>query len=536
MISVYLLNFTKNHLSTAQPNLSSLTPIDCKMKSPCSTVKPVLEISGKPSVLTSYAATNYAYIAVFNCYYFVTNTVFNGSIVTIYLEEDYLATWKAAIEASTQYVLRAASNYDSTIKDTKYPIKAVNPNHSINYGDQRANPLQPSSGSYGCFVVGVVSKAGSLSGCVSYYAMSYLVFIDFMLKLFNLTTQWGSGGTDLADGLKKAITDPMQYVASVLWYPYSVNDFVNRSFVSSGTYDITVGYDTITLGAVCYPFGQVLNIEFTNVLTMTLPAHPQAASRGSYLNFEPFSRYYLSFYPFCSLAELDSTKIGGMGTVYLVYTVDLRTGKGTMSVCTALNGTTWADWRPKAPIRVFEAQVGVPIPVSTIHTDIQNMSQYITNATIAAGTEFGGFKQAGSRIVDTMSNWIAGGLQKIMGSDPIAQESLEQFKSDLQPITSEDISSIASNSAAMKSTCEMLGSQGTMSTYSRMPVALWGDFYTVANDDNARFGRPLCQSVTLNTLSGYIQCDRPRISAGSMNLIEQVTVEQLMSAGFYLDP
>ena len=123
-----------------------------------------------------------------------------------------------------------------------------------------------------------------------------------------------------------------------------------------------------------------------------------------------------------------------------------------------------------------------------------------------------------------------------MGSDPIAQESLEQFKSDLQPITSEDISSIASNSAAMKSTCEMLGSQGTMSTYSRMPVALWGDFYTVANDDNARFGRPLCQSVTLNTLSGYIQCDRPRISAGSMNLIEQVTVEQLMSAGFYLDP
>ena len=535
-ISVYLMNFTKNHKSTAQPNLTGLTPINAKLKTPCSVIKPVLEISGSPSSLATYAAYNYAFISVFNCHYFIVNTVFNGTLVTLYLEEDYLATWKSAIEASTQYVLRSASNYDGTIKDTKYPIKAVNPNHSITYGDQRSNPLQPGSASYGVFVVGVVSKAGSLSGCVTYYAMSYLVMIDFMLKLFNLNTQWQGGGADLADGLKKAITDPMQYVVSVMWYPYSVNDFVNRSFVSTGTYNIDVGYDSITLGAVCYPFGQVLNIEFTNMLTMTLPSHPQAASRGSYLNFEPFSRYYLTFYPFCSLAELDSTKVGGMGTVYLVYTVDMRTGKGTMSVCTAINGTTWADWRPKAPIRVFEAQIGVPIPVATIHTDLQNMSQYITNATIAAGTEFGGFQQAGSRIVDTMSNWIAGGLQKLLSSDPVAQESLEQYKSELQPITTDDISSIASNSGAMKSTCEMIGSQGTMSTYSRMPVALWGDFYTVADDDLSRFGRPLCKSVTLNTLSGFIQCDSPRISASSMTLTEQATVEQLMSLGFYLEP
>lgn len=534
-ISVYLLNFTKNHKSTAQPNLTGLTPIDAKLKTPCSVIKPVLEISGKPSTLATYAATNYAFISVFNCHYYVVNTVFNGSLVTLYLEEDYLATWKTAIEASTQYVLRAASNYDGTIKDTKYPIKAVNPNHSITYGDQRSNPLQPGTGSYGCFVVGVVSKGGSLSGCVSYYAMSYLVFIDFMLKLFNLTTQWGGGGTDLADGLKKAITDPMQYVVSVLWYPYSVNDFVNRSFVSSGSYDITVGYDTITLGAVCYPFGQVLNIEFTNVLTMTLPSHPQAASRGSYLNFEPFSRYYLTFYPFCSLAELDSTKVGGMGTVYLVYTVDLRTGKGTMSVCTALNGTTWADWMPKAPIRVFEAQVGVPVPVATIHTELQNLSQYITNLGVAAASEFGGFEQVQEKVVNTASNMVMRGLAKLFNS-PELSEAVDQAESESDVISMGDMSKIASNAAAMKSTCEMIGSQGTMSTYSRMPVALWGDFYTVADDDLARFGRPLCKSVTLNTLSGFIQCDSPRISASSMTLTEQTMVEQLMSIGFYLDP
>ena len=327
----------------------------------------------------------------------------------------------------------------------------------------------------------------------------------------------------------------MQYVVSVLWYPYSVNDFVNRNFVSSGSYDITVGYDTITLGAVCYPFGQVLNIEFTNMLTMTLPSHPQAASRGSYLNFEPFSRYYLTFYPFCSLAELDSTKVGGMGSIYLVYTVDLRTGKGTMSVCTAVNGTTWADWRPKAPIRVFEAQVGVPIPVATIHTELQNLSQYLTNLGVAAASEFGGFEQVQEKVVNTASNLVMRGLSKLFNS-PELSEAVDQAESESDVISMGDMSKIASNAAAMKSTCEMLGSQGTMSTYSRMPVALWGDFYTVADDDLSRFGRPLCKSVTLNTLSGFIQCDSPRINASSMTLTEQTMVEQLMSIGFYLDP
>ena len=127
------------------------------------------------------------------------------------------------------------------------------------------------------------------------------------------------------------------------------------------------------------------------------------------------------------------------------------------------------------------------------------------------------------------------GLSKLFNS-PELSEAVDQAESESDVISMGDMSKIASNAAAMKSTCEMLGSQGTMSTYSRMPVALWGDFYTVADDDLSRFGRPLCKSVTLNTLSGFIQCDSPRISASSMTLTEQTMVEQLMSIGFYLDP
>ena len=535
MIDVYLYNFLKRYNSTAAPSTDGQTPVQCKLKTPCSILKPVLELSINPSNITGMATTaNYVYIPDFNRYYFVVNTVMNGRLLDLYLDVDVLGSYKTVIGNSTQYVLRSASSYNGTIKDTKYPVRAVNPDRTSNsgvYGTQVPNPFQPPSNSFGVFVVGVVAKGGTF-GTVNYYAMSQLVFIAFMLQLFNLTTQWADGGTDLADGLKKAITDPMQYVTSVMWYPYVVGDFVSRGFASATT-SITVGYDTISLSASAYSFDTVLNIQFTNLVGLTIPAHPQASSRGSYMNFEPFSRYYLSFYPFCSLCELDSTQVGGKGTIYVLYTVDLRSGKGICNVCTEFNGTTYADWSPRSPLRVFEAQIGVPLPVGAIHTELQNLSQYLTNTAIATANEFGGFEQASTKITNTLSNKIMGGIAKLFGSEDL-QNMVNDIDASADTIHMGDLSKIASNAASMKSTCEMIGSQGTISTYSRMPLAAWGNFYSAANDAPTLFGRPLCQSVQLSTLSGFIQCDNPKLALSSgMTITEQADIERFMATGFF---
>ena len=532
MFDVYFISYGKNHKSTEQPTLSGVTPYSCKLKAPCSILSPIVEMQIPPVNQGNWVNVNYAYIPDFHRYYFVTNKTLEGKLVVFSLKVDVLASWKTAITGSNQYVLRAASDYDGTIKDTKYPVKAVNPDYSGTYGTQKANPFQP-GGSYtlGSFVVGVVAK-GCPFGTVNYYAMSQLVFINFMLQLFNLPTQWGSGGQDLAEGLKKAITDPMQYVVTCLWYPYSVNDYVNLNLVTAVT-SVTVGYDTFSLSATAYAFNTAVNLEITNVESVTIPSHPQA-SRGSYLNYEPYSRYYLSFYPFCPLVELDSSQVGGIGTLYLVYSVDIRTGKGILSVCRNYNGSTNPTATPRSPIRVFEAQLGVPVPVATIHTELQNLSQYLTSSIAAVGTEFGGFKQSGSRLVDTFSNWIATGIQKVMSNDDAAQQALEQFKSELQPITKEDISNIASNAAAMKSTCEAIGSQGTMSLYSKMPLAAWGNFYYVAEDNLGKYGRPLCKTKTLSSLSGFVQCDNPFITGSGMTLSEQLEIEQMLAQGIYI--
>lgn len=532
MFDVYLLTFSKNHRSTSQPTISSsVTPTKCKLKSPCSVLKPVLEIKISPANQASWVAATYAYIPDFSRYYFITSTVLNGNIVQLSLVVDHLASWKTAITGSSQYVLRSTSSYNGTIKDSRYPIKAVNPDRSGTYGTQIANPLQPGGqNTLGCFVVGIIQK-GSPFGTVSYYAMSQLVFLDFMLKLFNLPTFW-QDGQDLADGLKKAITDPMQYVVSAIWYPYSVNDFVNRNLVTE-TYDVTVGYDTFTLGAKAYAFNTMLNIEFTNLITLTIPDHPQAAARGSYMNFEPFSRYYLSFYPFCNLVELDSTQVGGKGSIYCVYTIDLRTGKGICSVCTEYNGSSYANWTPRSPIRVFEAQVGVPVPVATIHTEIPGIGEYLTNLAVSAADHFGGFNQTSKTLADTASNKIMSGIAKLFGSQDL-QDIVDETAATTQMATMGDLSDIASNALAMKSTCESLGSQGTMSMFSRMPVAAWGNFYYAADDNANKYGRPLCSYTSLNTLSGFVQCDQPYITGSGMTLQEQFDIERDLAEGIYL--
>lgn len=529
MFDVYLMNFQKNVNSTAQPNITGLTPTSVKLKSPCSVLQPVIELSWQPSSQATLAQVNYVYIPDFSRYYFVVKTVFNGTLADIYLKVDALASWKTAITGTSQYVLRSASNWNGAIKDTQYPLKAVLPDHSGVYGTQNPNPFQPSgNNTLGSFVVGVIQK-GCPFGTVSYYVMSQLVFLDFMLKLFNLPTHWGNDGSDLADGLKKAITDPMQYVVSAYWYPYSVNDFVSWGLVTATT-SVTVGYDTFSLGASAYSFNTAVNLEHTDVESFTIPEHPQAASRGSYMNFEPFSRYYLSFYPFAPLVELDSTQVGGAGTIYAVYTIDFRSGRGICSICTQYNGSPIT---PKSPIRVFEAQVGVSLPVATIHTELQSLSEYGTNAAIAAVNEFGGFQQTEKKLVNTLSNKVMGALASLTGSEDL-RNAVEDAETRMDTISLGDLSKIATNAAAMKSTCEMFGTQGTISMFYRMPVAAWGNFYYAADDNAVIFGRPLCAVASLATLSGFTQCATPRIFASGMHLEEQIEIQNKMAEGFFL--
>lgn len=540
--NVIFYNFAKRDNSFKLPNVAGTT-MSCRLKGPCSFQNPVIELTD-PSTITRYAdikGITYAYIADFGRYYFVDRWTLDGIILRAQLSVDVLASFRTQVLATSQYVLRSSSNYDGFVKDTRYPIKAAQPSFN---GTMRLNPLAPSvNNPTGIYVLGIVNSVGSITGSVNYYAFTATDCQYFMQQLFTISTQW-TDGADIADSLKKAITDPMQYIVSAIWFPWSMQDLVDHSLVT-GVQQIGVGYSTITLSGYAGKFVDLIDVEFTNVIAITKPDHPLATARGNYMNYEPYSRYYLSFYPFCGLLELDTTVIGG--TIYLVYTVDLRTGKGVLNVCNFYTGSSWADWRPERPFRVIEAQVGVNIPLASIHTALpSSISEYVQNTVVAAASEAGGFGQMIKKGLTTIGGKIlqAANVPTLVGPDGMVYDNsgsvadLTTPQEELQiegMYNAGDLSRIASNGAAMKSTLEMIGAQGTMSFYDRMPIMLWGNFYTPVNDDVSKFGRPLCSSVILNTLSGFVMCDSPHLAIQGAYQNEIALIEGYLQRGAFIE-
>ena len=530
-MDVYFANLLKKTNSTAQPNLTGITPNVCQLKAPCSVLKPVLELYD--SSLSTHGSDvikcNYAYIPDFHRYYYITNWTFDGNCLICSLEVDVLATYKTEIKASQQYVLRSGSNYSIYVTDAKYTITTAAPTR---YLSSIGNPLQPAANDYGCFVLGILNNRASLTGCVTYYVMSYLVFMTFCSGLFTLSTNWGSSDTSVSDGVKKALTDPFQYVVSLIWLPYSTYDFNSRGFVSSITSAIPVGYDNVPITGTAYEFdASILNVQFTNLVSFTINKHPDRLTRGEWLNVAPYSRYYLSFYPCCGEIEIDSALLQGKSTLDLVYTVDLRTGKGVLNVCTDHAGDSYATWLPNAPLRVLEAQVGVTLPLASIHTVLPSSLGQVVKTAVGTVAGFDGFKDTFLKAYAS----LAQGVGKMLG---YSEEDMSQVYSEIgaEPFQTGDISDIATNAAAVNSTAELIGSQGTVSFNSRMPLQFWSYHFAVADDGNAIYGRPLCQQTLLTNLTGFCQCGNPHTKLPANCYRSEVDmVNNYLATGLYLE-
>lgn len=525
-MDAYIFQFTKKLNSTLQPNVSILTPYSVQLKGACTILNPVIEVFLDPNTeYTDLVKRNYAYIPDFGRYYYINNWTLDGALAVASLETDPLASFKTDILNSSQYVLRSSVMSQGAIVDNKYPILTSAPTISFS---KRANPLQPGISDYGCFVVGILNDQATFGG-LEYYVFSYTGFMLFRRNLFNLATQWGSDTTIVA-GLKKAITDPFQYVCSCIWLPYSIADFVNRGLATQVS-GVNVGYDVISMTAYVYDIS-VLNIQFTNVVSLTVPKHPQATTRGSYLNTAPYTRYFLSFYPFCGMIELDTSWLTGSNYLFLVYTVDLRSGKGILSICSSYSGTSYADWAPESPLRVIEAQIGVEIPLTNVYTALPaSLGELAFNTAVASVEQFGGFMQMGKKIAASAANLMTSAM-----SLPETLQNAVSKNIGAEPFQIGDVAKLATNVAAMNSKAEISGSQGTISLNSRMPLQLYGVFYYVADEDNSKFGRPLCQSVTLSALTGFVQCDNPHITLPAYAMPSEVAeIENYLSAGLYIE-
>lgn len=509
-LTVDFWTFGKRENTTTQPYTSPLkTYSTVQLKDNCSVVNPALKI--REAVNVRVMDWNYCYIHEFSRYYWVSDWMWDNGIWVCELQVDVLASFKTDIGNQTLYILRAyqtsggTSLYDGTVIDTTYPCTAEAPTYQSSAVD---NPyaIGGSGGSSlgGCFVVGIVNRYAD-NGSVSYYAMTTSQFQEFCGKLYNYSSGWlDIDVTEISENLQKALVNPFQYIVSCIYLPIPVSSIqgaTSRATIYFGWWFVNLS----SAAKVVYSF-----YHTSQTISLSIPRHPQASSRGSYLNISPYSFYTLRAYPFGTV-DIDSEAIANYNTLDLYFDVDVVTGQGQLNVC--VNGKN-------NPIRTLSAQVGVSVPTASIMVDytqlgkanvIAGASQAVAEIGSGSGGFFQNLREKASKFIGNVraGNW-----------------------SEIKSNAKESITKIASSALAAKATVEITGQQGTGSLFYTQTLSLSGRFLPVVDEDYEHRGRPLCEVRKINTMRGFILCADADITIPCTDR-EKSAIQAYLEGGFY---
>lgn len=490
------MNSTMRPDQTPFPALSPAASYDCILKAGCDVMSPVLSLD--IGISTNPTALNYAYIADFNRYYFVKTWEWQERLWHIYLEEDVLATWKTNIMGSSLYVLRSASTFDTLLTDELYPTKPGALNRNI----QASRFPWTSDLTNGRFVVGIINKQLAAMGGVSYYVMTNTQF-RAMCRYLMINTSWLDVPTDIADGglddnLLKTLFNPIQYIASVKWVPFVPPTSGSVTDLPYGWWDL----EDITASNLS------LTSPYTDSFTFTLGDHPQAATRGSYLNCAPYTRLMLAGGPFGEIV-LDPNDFQS-GTVYADLIVDCVSGIGRL----LLKNTNVGN--PTYIVDV-SADMGVSIQIAQMGVDRLTQAETIITGSldVAAGTMQ---TAAQATNITNLVNPLAGALQTAASG---AQT------------TSTGVHAIANGIRSSIPQMATTGINGSISSYY-VPPYIRQTFYELVPEDNTENGRPLAQMKVLNTLSGYVLARNGDVMIpGTIN--EHAAVKAYLEGGCFLE-
>ena len=316
--NITLYSFAKRDNSTKQPSGSGTT-LSGTLKYPSSILRPVVEFSAPVSNPSGF---NYAYIAEFSRYYWITDWTFDRGFWIASMNVDALATYKSEIGSSSQYVTRSSASYNLNISDSKYPTLAYS-----TVSNEYFSNLHNEFTNGGSFVIAITDGSTVQSAGLTYYAVRDVVMRDFLDFLYG--GSW-LNASDISQLLQKELVNPMQYIHSIKWYPF---DIPNNTQISLGSDTIKFGFWDSGITA------PVLNVNDSVIgfaETHTITAHPQA-SRGSYLNGSPFTRLLLDCYSFGQI-PIEASYFAATNQITLGIGVDVLTGTGRLTLRAGSSG------------------------------------------------------------------------------------------------------------------------------------------------------------------------------------------------------
>lgn len=460
--------FAKRTNSTKLPSGGHEFGID--LKAPCNIIDPEIKIKTQKDP-TGY---NYCYLPTFSRYYWVKNWTYAEGIWNASLTVDTLASYRDEIGGATEYVVRSSAKYNGTISDGLYPATAEVRSVTIAFQGGFSETI-----SGGFFVIGFIAKAANSIGAITYVVMTPGNAKKLSAKLLTDVSYLSIDNAEISDSLTKVLFNPYQYIVSCNYFPFDVAELTAHLPLVS---NVDVGWWSIDVP--CWILGADNN-NLTKSVSVTIPKHPQAVSRGWYCNASPYTDYTIFLQPF-GVIPLDASKLWGADTLSIQYAVDLFTGDSILRVFT------------DATQLVYEttAKLGVPIQLSNIAFDIPSGSGGLLQTGIAAA--FGGLQAA-----------LSGGSISDVGNGIL----------NAAQATNADVAS--------------KGATGSTIAFDTVPYIV-ARFKILVNDNNEHHGRPLCQRVQLFSIPGFIMVDDPDIALPA-TAAEIDSVKSYMKNGFFLE-
>ena len=489
-INVDFYSFAKKHNSTAVPSSAPLT-FACELKEGCSIVNPVIGIAN--GAAWNPSAYNYAIIASFSRMYYVTDWAYMGGLWWASLAIDVLATYKTTILNSTLYVARASKTYDGTIADSLYPAKTNMTGSWVSEWSTQAAVKSPWKNTFnsGFYVVGIINNDSDSIGAVSYYAFTPAQFATLKSFLLGDTTWTGilTTNPDIGENLYKSLFNPFQYISSVNWFPLAFDNSWGSSITA-----LKFGWWVLN-NLSCY---RLTTYQTRLYQAMHVGEHPQAGSRGRYLNGPPYSIYRFIAPPFgefeldgsllydVTYTQQDTTKTA---LINIDIDIDFISGSGVLTATCNNHGEFFT-------MLLAQANIAVPIQIAQITTDkwgeIRNTVETGAKAISSAlSSDTGG----------VVANVVTGVFNAIETRIPHMQQQ---------------------------------GNNGSLAIYNQ-DFRIECIYYTMADDALSDKGRPLCKERLLSALyPGYVLAIGSHIEITGTET-EIAAVNTALDNGVYLE-
>lgn len=459
--------FAKRTNSTKRPSGGQEFGID--LKAPCNIIDPEIKIATQ-SDPTGY---NYCYLPTFSRYYWVKNWTYSDGLWNASLTVDTLASYRDQIGYSTEYVVRSSAKFDGTISDGLYPATAEVRSVTSAFQGGFSETI-----SGGFFVIGFIAKAANSIGAITYVVMSPVNAKKLSAKLLTDVSYLSIDNAEISDSLTKVLFNPYQYIVSCNYFPFDGAELTAHLPLVS---NVDIGWWSIDIP--CWILGADNN-NLTKSVSVGIPKHPQAASRGGYCNASPYTDYTIFLQPF-GVIPLDASKLWGAATLSIQYTVDLFTGDSILRMFTDTNQL----------VHETTAKLGVPIQLSNITFDVPSGGGLLQTGIAAA---FGGLQAA-----------LTGGSFSDVGNGIL----------NAAQATNADVAS--------------KGATGSTIAFDSVPYMV-ARFKILVDDNNEDHGRPLCKRVQLSTIPGFIMVDDPDIALNA-TAAEIDSVKSYLKNGFFYE-